>query len=67
MTAGPSRGSNVRPNTPDPSKPLRSNLPASDIPRSADATDRRKTRAGKDDEDALPIEDLPPRENVRGG
>jgi hypothetical protein len=65
MTAGPPRGSNVRPNTPDPAKPLRNDVSTSELP--ARAIDRGKIRAGNNEEDALPIEDLPPRENVRGG
>jgi hypothetical protein len=52
---------------PDPTRPLNDAVPVNEVPsRSTVPNEREKPRAAKDD-DALPIEDLPPRQNVRGG
>jgi len=53
--------------SPDPARPQSDAVPVDKIPdRSTNANEREKPRASTDD-DELPIEDLPPRQNVRGG
>jgi len=52
---------------PDPPRPQSDAVPVNDVPsRSSVPNEREKARAAKDD-DALLIEDLPPRQSVRGG
>jgi len=66
-SAGSTRGTNVCPNTPDPPKRPRDEVSLSDLPPRSAAADRATAASRKADDDALAIEDLPPRRNVTGG
>lgn len=57
-----------RPKSPDPAQPTGNDARVGERPSPiADASERVKSRAELVDDDALPIDDLPPRQNVRGG